>query len=286
MRYRFIAEQQPEYPVSVLCAALDVSVSGYYAWRRRGPSQRQQDDQRLGAQIAQVFRAGRGVYGSPRVHARLQADGMCCGRKRVARLMQEQGLAARRPRHTPRTTDSQHTQPVAPNVLARDFGATAPNQKWVADITAIPTRSGWLYLAAILDVYARRVVGWAMDRLRDERLAVTALQMALTRRRPSPGLLHHSDRGSQYTSSSYQALLAQHGIAVSMSRKGDCYDNALMESFFGTLKAECVERQSFQTQAEAHACLFEYLEVFYNRQRVHSALGYRSPIAFEQSAVP
>jgi transposase InsO family protein len=277
--------------VSVLCATLQVSVSGYYAWRSRGPSQRQQDDQRLGARIGQVFRAGRGVYGSPRVHAVLRAEGIRCGRKRVARLMQAQGLVAERVRRrTPRTTDSQHAHPVAPNVLARDFGATAANQKWVADITAIPTRSGWLYLAAILDVYSRCIIGWAMDRVRDERLAVTALQMALARRRPGPGLLHHSDRGSQYTSGSYQALLAQQGIAVSMSRKGNCYDNALMnalmESFFGTLKAECVERHTFQTQDDAQRRVFEYLEVFYNRQRVHSALGYRAPITFEQSADP
>lgn len=273
--------------MNVLCATLEVSVSGYYAWRRREPSQRQQDDQRLGTRIGQLFAAGRGVYGSPRVHALLQAEGIACGRKRVARLMQAQGMVARRARrHTPRTTDSQHTQPVAPNLLARAFAATAANQKWVADITAIPTRAGWLYLAALLDVYSRAVIGWAMDPLRDERLVLAALQMALARRRPGPGLLHHSDRGSQYTSGSYQALLAQQGIAVSMSRKGNCYDNALMESFFGTLKAECVDRQVFQTPAEAELCLFEYLEVFYNRQRVHSALGYRSPIAFEQSAVP
>lgn len=282
-----MAQHQGEYPVNVLCATLEVSVSGYYAWRRRGPSQRQQDDQRLSAQIAQVFRAGRGVYGSPRVHAVLRAAGRRCGRKRVARLMQAQGLvAARTRRRTPRTTDSQHTQPVAPNVLARAFGAQAPNQKWVADITAIPTQAGGLYLAALLDVYSRCLIGWAMDRRRDERLALAALQMALARRRPGPGLLHHSDRGSQYTSGAYQALLAQQGIAVSMSRKGNCYDNALMESFFGTLKAECVDRHVFQTPAEAELCLFEYLEVFYNRQRVHSALGYRSPLAFEQSAVP
>lgn len=183
------------------CATRAVSVSGYSAWRRRGPSQRQQDDQRLGAPIAQVFRAGRGVYGSPRGPARRRAAGRRCGRKRVARLMREQGLvAACTRRRTPRTTDSQHTPPVAPNGLARAFGAQAPNQKGVAEITALPTQTGWLYLAALLDVYSRCLIGWAMDRLRDERLVRAALQMALARRRPGPGLLHHSDRGSQSTS--------------------------------------------------------------------------------------
>lgn len=287
MKYGFIAQQQQEYPVNVLCATLAVSPSGYYAWRRRAPSRHQQADERLSARIAQIFQVGRGVYGSPRVQAVLQAEGIACGRKRVARLMRAQGLVAGRTRRrAPPTTASQHAQPVAPNRLARAFHATAANEKWVADITAIPTTAGWLYLAAIVDVFSRAVVGWAMDRRRDERLVLGALHMALARRQPDPGVLHHSDRGSQYTSGSYQALLAQHGLVVSMSRKGNCYDNAVMESFFGTLKAECVDRQTFATPEAAQRGIFEYVEVFYNRQRLHSALGYRSPITFEQSASP
>lgn len=273
--------------MTVLCQALEVSVSGYSAWRTRAVSQRQQDDAALSVHIQRVFAASRRVYGSPRVHAALHAEGIVCGRKRVARLMRAQQLAAQgRRSRKPRTTDSDPTQPVAPNRLARDFSAAAANEKWVADITAIATRAGWLYLAAMLDVYSRRVIGWAMDAHRDERLVVTALRMALAHRRPQGSLLHHSDRGSQYTSAAYQAELARAGISVSMSRKGDCYDNALMESFFGTLKAECADRSDFQTHAEAQTHLFDYLEVFYNRQRLHSALGYRSPLTFEQPHDP
>lgn len=269
--------------MTVLCQALEVSVSGYYAWRSRGTSQREQDDAVLSTHIQRVFAAGRQVYGSPRVHAALHAEGLAGSRKRVARLMRAAHLVAqgRRPRK-PRTTDSDHTQPVAPNRLARNFTAAATDEKWVADITAIATRVGWLYLAAILDVYSRRVIGWAMGARRDEQLVVAALRMALAQRRPQAPLLHHSDRGSQYTSSAYQAELARHGIIVSMSRKGDCYDNAVMESFFATLKAECVDPSDFQTHAEAQTHVFDYLEVFYNRQRLHSALGYRAPITFEQ----
>lgn len=262
-------------------------MSGYYAWRQRGLSQRQQDDAVLSAQIARVFQAGRRVYGSPRVQAALHAEGLAGGRKRVARLMRAQQLAAQgRRQRKPRTTDSDHFQPVAPNRLARDFTAAAANEKWVADITAIATHAGWLYLAAILDVYSRRVIGWAMDSRRDEQLVVAAWRMALEERQPPANLLHHSDRGSQYTGAAYQAELARYGITVSMSRKGDCYDNALMESFFGTLKAECTDHCDLQSPAEAKTRLFDYLEVFYNRQRLHSALGYRSPISFEQSLDP
>jgi putative transposase len=282
MKYAFMASQVGAFPVRVMCQALEVSVSGYYAWRRRAPSAHEQTDAALSARIHSAFVAGRGVYGSPRVHALLRRQGIRCGRKRVARLMRVQGLCALRPRHRkPRTTDSQHAQPVAPNLLARHFRASAPNRTWVADITAIGTRAGWLYLAGILDVYSRRVIGYAMDIYRDERLVETALDMALASRRPAAGLLHHSDRGSQSTSTGYRSLLDCHGIVLSMSEKGEPYDNALMESFFGTLKAECVERHDFQTPEQARACIFEYLEVFYNRQRLHSSLGYRSPMAFE-----
>jgi transposase InsO family protein len=284
MKFAFVAAHAAEFAVAVMCATLEVSVSGYYAWRCRAPSAHEQADAALSAQIQTVFRAGRGVYGSPRVHAALHRQGHHCGRKRIARLMRAQGLRAARPRRQkPRTTDSQHNQPVAPNLLGRDFTAEAPNRKWVADITGIPTHQGWLYLAGILDVYSRRLIGYAMDAHRDEQLVETALEMALGRRRPRVGLLHHSDRGSQYTSQGYRGRLECHGIRMSMSGKGEPYDNALMESFFSRLKAECVDRQDFQTQDQARACVFEYLEVFYNRRRLHSALGYQSPLAFEQS---
>jgi transposase InsO family protein len=287
MKYAFIASQVSVFAVRVLCQVLDVSVSGYYAWRRRTPSAHGQADGALRARIRAAFLAGRGVYGSPRIHAMLHAAGVGCSRKRVARLMRSLQLCAGRPkRRKPRTTDSQHTQPIAPNLLGRDFTAEAPNRKWVADITGIPTRGGWLYLAGILDVYSRRAIGYAMDGFRDEQLVETALDMALVSRRPSAGqLIHHSDRGSQYSSAGYRGTLEEQGIRISMSGKGDPYDNALMESFFSTLKAECVERHDFQTPAEARTCVFEYLEVFYNRQRLHSALGYRSPMAFEQLPV-
>jgi putative transposase len=282
MKYTCITAHTAAFGVGVMCQALAVSTSGYYAWRRRGPSRRAQADAVLAVQIHTVFVAGRGVYGSPRVHAALRRHGVRWGRKRVARLLQAHGLHAGRPhKRKPRTTDSQHSQPVAPNLLERDFTASAPNRKWVADITSIPTHRGWLYLAGILDVYSRRAIGYAMDRCRDERLVETALDMALMQRQPHAGLVHHSDRGSQYTSHEYRGLLECHGIVMSMSGKGEPYDNALMESFFGTLKAECVERHDFQSPAQARACLFEYLEVFYNRQRLHSALGYRSPLAYE-----
>jgi transposase InsO family protein len=285
MKYTFIATQAGEYPVSVLCHAMQVSVSGYYAWRQRTPSAHQQADEQLSTHIRHAFVAGRGVYGSPRVHAFLRQHGIQCSRKRVARLMQAHGLcAARRRRRKPRTTDSQHPYPVAPNLLGRDFTASAPNRKWVADITAIATRAGWLYFAGIVDLYSRRVIGYAMDTRRDEALVEMALQMALCTRRPQAGLLHHSDRGSQYTNWDYRGMLERQGIVLSMSGKGDPYDNALMESFFGTLKVECVSRHTFQTIEQARAGIFEYLEIFYNRQRLHSALGYRSPMTFEHLA--
>jgi transposase InsO family protein len=290
MKYAFIAGQVAQFAVSRMCRALEGSVSGYYAWRARtqaGPCAHARDDAVLSAGIRRAYLAGRGVYGSPRIHAALRAQGLRCSRQRVARLMRAQQLRAGRPRQRkPRTTDSQHTQPVVPNLLGRNFTADAPNRKWVADITGIPTRGGWLYLAGILDVYSRRAIGYAMDRYRDEQLVETALDMALVTRRPPAGkLIHHSDRGSQYSSTGYRGTLEEQGIRMSMSGKGDPYDNALMESFFSTLKGECVERHDFQTPEDARTCIFEYLEVFYNRQRLHSSLGYRSPMAFEQLPV-
>jgi putative transposase len=283
MRYAVIASHVDTYPLSVLCRTLQVSVSGYYAWRRRQPSRHQQVDDALKIAIHHAFVAGRRVYGSPRVHALLRHQGIRCSRKRVARLMQVQGLcAARRRRSKLRTTDSHHTFPIAPNLLARNFTATAPNRKWVADITGIETQEGWLYLAGIVDTYSRRAIGYAMDTRRDEALVETALEMALLARRPHAGLVHHSDRGSQYTSCNYRGMLESYGMVLSMSGKGEPYDNALMESFFATLKGEWVEQHQFASIEQARSCIFEYLESFYNRQRLHSALGYRSPMVYEQ----
>ena len=284
MSYGIIEGERSQGAVETLCRALSVSVSGFYAWRQRGTSQRATEDGKLLEQIRQAYEAGRGVYGSPRIHAYLRHQGIRCSRKRVARLMRQHQIASRRrPKRRVSTTDSRHGRPVAPNLLRRDFGATAPNQKWVGDILGLWTETGWLYLAVLLDTYSRRVVGWAMRAQRDEALVEAALRMALTRRqllRPT-ALIHHSDRGSQYTADDYLALLTGHQIRVSMSNKGDPYDNAMMESFFSTLRAELTDLQRFETHQAARAAVFEFIEVFYNRQRLHSALGYCSPVAFE-----
>jgi putative transposase len=268
--------------VSLHCETLNVSVSGYYAWRKRPMSQHQREDGQLAERIQAAYYANRGVYGSPRVHAELHAQGITCTRKRVARLMREQGLAARRPRHRTITTRSDPSARVAPNRLDRDFTATHPNEKWTGDITAIWTYEGWLYLTAVLDLFSRRVVGWAMAATQDETLVEMALRMAVLQRRPQAGLLHHTDRGCQYTCTAYQALLAEMNVTVSMSRKGNCWDNAVTESFFGTLKGECVDLTCFHTRAEARQTIFEFVECYYNRVRRHSSLAYVSPVAFEQ----
>ncbi len=231
MKYQFIAHHRQEYPISVMCRVLEVSVSGYYAWSKRSPSQRNREDAQLAEQVKMAFHANRCVYGSPRIHAELHAQGLQCARKRVARLMREQGLFAQRPRHRTITTKSERGAQVAPNLLERDFRADQPNTKWVADTTYIWTAEGWLYLAVVLDLFSRMVVGWSMAATQDATLVVQALHMAIARRRPQAGLLHHTDRGSTYTSESYQARLQQEGMLASMSRTADCYDNAAMESF-------------------------------------------------------
>jgi putative transposase len=282
MTYQFIAQHRQEYAITTLCRVLEVSVSGYYAWCKREPSQHARSDAQLAAQVKTAFQANRCVYGSPRVHAELHAHGLHCARKRVARLMREQGLFAQRPRHRTVTTQSEPGAQVAPNLLARDFSADQPNTKWVADTTYIWTAEGWLYLAVVLDLFSRMVVGWSMAAIQDATLVVQALRMALARRRPQAGLLHHSDRGSTYTSESYQELLEQEGMRVSMSRTADCYDNAAMESFFHSFKGECLDGQSFQTRAQARSNTFDYIECFYNRTRRHSTLHYMSPLAYEQ----
>lgn len=273
-----------------MCRVLHVSQGGYYAWLCRqqpgqSPSEREAANRHLSDQIWTVFRRSRCTYGSPRIHAQLRAEGVACSRNRVARLMKKHGIAAKRRRvYKVATTDSKHNYPVAPNLLDRQFSAERPNEKWLTDITYIPTKEGWLYLATVLDVYSRKVVGWAMDKQMDEGLVASALRMAATHRRPTEGVLHHSDRGSQYAAHDYQQLLGAHQMVCSMSRKGDCYDNAMMESFFSTLKSECADGV-FDSRAQARLNIFEYIEVWYNRQRRHSALGYQSPEAYEQAHI-
>lgn len=283
MRFQFVRDHADQFSVERMCQVLRVSRSGYYRWRGRPESQRASEDRRLRVEIRATHRRNRQVYGSPRIHKDLREQGIRCSRKRVARLMREEGVRAKQSRKfRPVTTDSRHAMPVAPNVLDRNFEASNPNQAWVADITYIPTREGWLYLAVVLDLFSRAVVGWAMDARCSRDLTIRALQMALARRRPPPGLIHHSDRGSQYASADYRALLAQHGLICSMSRKGDCYDNAAMESFYHTLKTEHVHFCDYVTRRQAMTDLFDYIEVFYNRQRRHSFLDHVSPLAFEQ----
>jgi putative transposase len=282
MKYQFMAEHRHKYPITLMCRVLEVSVSGYYAWSKRPPSQHSREDAHLAERVKTAFQANRYVYGSPRIHAELQAQGITCARKRVARLMREQGLFAQRPRHRTITTKSEPGAQVAPNLLQRDFSADEPNTKWVADTTYIWTAEGWLYLAVVLDLFSRMVVGWSMAAIQDATLVTQALYMAVARRRPQAGLLHHTDRGSTYTSESYQALLQQEGMVASMSRTADCYDNAAMESFFHSFKGECLADQSFQTRAQARSSTFDYIETFYNRTRRHSTLQYLSPLAYEQ----
>jgi putative transposase len=279
-KHQFIATHASEYPVTLLCRVLGVVRSGYYAWRVRSVSARELRDQQLMHQIQTIFAESRRTYGSPRVQAALKAQGIRTARKRVARLMRHAQLQARMRRRSVRTTDSRHTDPIAPNLLARTFEADAPNQVWVADITYLPTREGWLYLAVVLDLFGRRVVGWSMQASLERGLVVAALNHAWQRRQPPPGLLHHSDRGSQYASADYQALLTQAKMRSSMSRKGNCWDNAAMESFFATLKAE-LPVSVFESHAAARSAVFDYIERFYNRVRLHSTLGYCSPVAYE-----
>jgi putative transposase len=282
MRFEFIDNQRENYAVTLMCQVLAVSPSGYYAWRKRPASQRKMADTQLLTKIEELFVQSRGTYGSPRIHAALRDQGIRCGCKRVARLMRQAGLQVKRKRSYKVTTQSNHNLPVAPNLLKQQFAADKPNQIWLADITYVATAEGWLYLAAVLDLYSRRIVGWSMQPSLNRRLVLAALDMALKQRRPPAGLLHHSDRGSQYASKDYQALLADYDLLSSMSRRGNCYDNAPMESFFASLKTECIQGIVYPTRTVARAELFDYIELFYNRQRIHSQLGYLSPVAYEQ----
>ncbi len=281
MKFAFIASREVAYPVEVMCQVLGVSRSGYYAWKTRPEPAKKVEDAQLAVEVAAAHKRSRGVYGSPRVHRDLKARGLRIGRKRVERLMRETGLKGRAKRRFVCTTDSNHKLPVAPNLLERHFEADAPNRVWVGDVTYIPTAEGWLYLAVLLDLFSRRVVGWATSANNDRALALTALERALKDRRPPDGLLHHTDRGSPYASEDYQAALRQRGIITSMSRTGDCYDNAVAESFFATLKAEHVDHEEFPSREVAHASIADYIECFYNSARRHSSLGYINPIEFE-----
>jgi len=286
MRYQFIDDHRTVWPIDVQCLVLHVSRSGYYAWRKRPPSGQAQRRGELTARIREIHeRKYHDVYGAPRIHRELATQGQHCNRKTVAKCMKQAGIQARTvKKFRVKTTDSNHPHPIAGNVVNRDFSPSGKHQTWTADITYIPTDEGWLYLAAVEDLFTRKIVGWSMSARIDSRLVVNAFQMALQRERPSVGLVAHSDRGVQYASEHYQRLLTKHGITCSMSRKANCCDNAPMESFFATLKKELIHHQHYRTHHEARQSLFEYLEVFYNRVRKHSALGYQSPAQFEQAA--
>jgi putative transposase len=285
MRFRFIEDRRADYPVRIMCGVLGVSPAGYYAWRSRPESRRSSANRDLVDEIKRVHLNTSGRYGSPRIHAELKAQGREVSRGRIERLMRHHDIRAitARPRRV-RTTDSRHDFPIATNLLDRNFTASAPNHIWLADITYVETDQGWLYLATVLDLYSRRIVGWAMeDHLRAE-LPLAALKMAISAQRPGAGLIHHSDRGVQYASENYRKVLRAAGFHASMSRKGDCYDNAPMESFFHTLKTELIHHRHYTTRQEAQREIFAYIEGFYNRTRRHSAIGYISPIEMELKA--
>lgn len=279
MRFALVDACRIEYahPVTAMCRTLKVSTAGYYAWRGRRPCARAEVNGKLLEAIERIHLESRRTYGSPRVHAELLAEGWRVGVNRVSRLMRENGVRVRPVKAFCRTTRSNPDHAVAPNVLARDFTADAPNTKWVGDVTFVPTGEGWLYLATMVDLYNREVVGWAMGENNDQLLTARALNMALDAQDPPPGLVHHSDRGSTYTAGDYREILAGRGIVCSMSRRGDCWDNSVAESFFATLEKELLHWERFSTRAEAATTIFEYIEVFYNRRRRHSVLGFLSP---------
>ena len=284
MRFRFIEENRAALPTERLCQIMNVSPRGYRAYRSRPMSRRQRKDLIVLAHIREQFRLSLGSYGRPRMTEELKELGLGVGHRRVGRLMRQNGISVVRTRKHKVTTDSNHKFNIAPNLLNRNFVADHPNQKWVVDIRYVWTQEGWLYLAVVLDLHSRRAIGWAVSNRMKRDLAIRALNMAIALRRPPRGCIHHSDRGSQYCSHDYQKLLRQHGFKVSMSCKGNCYDNAAMETFFKTIKAELIWRQSWQTRRAVEIANFEYINGFYNPRRRHSALGWKSPLAFERIA--
>ena len=281
MRYQFVDDNRTNWPVNRMCRVLELSQSGYYAWRKRPASPQKMANEVLLEKIETAYQNSYGTYGSPRIFEELREEEVDCSENRIARLMRQHDIVAIQEKRYKRTTRANPAHPVVPNRLGRDFKATAPNQKWTVDITYIETLEGWLYLAVVLDLFSRRIVGWAMSNRMTTQLAVDALQMAILQRRPDSGLLHHSDRGSQYTAHAYQQILQTNSFQPSMSRTGNCYDNAPSESFFGTLKNERVHHIIYKTRAEARSDIFAYIEGFYNRRRRHSSLGYLSPSSFE-----
>ena len=282
MRYTFIEQEKPNYTVGLLCRVMQVSRSGFYAWRRRPKSDRTKRDEALSAQLQTLYSQSRSTYGAPRIHAELHDQQIRCGKKRVARLMRLSGLRGKCKGESKRRR-SKVVKPTPNNLVGRNFRVAKPDPVWFSDITYLHTQEGWLYLAVVLDAFSRRVVGWALRAQLTTALALDALNIACRQRKPSPGLIHHSDRGSQYVSRDYQRALRAVGILT--STRGNCLENAVAESFFATLKTEAVQQQPYATRAQAKGCVFDYLEVFYNRQRRHSSLGFQSPVKFEEQAM-
>ncbi len=281
MKFRFISAHRETFKVGRMCKLLNVSRSGYHAWRNRPESRRSRENRALEAKIRVLHAASHSIYGAPRIHRDLIDDGIRGSKNRVARIMRKAGIRSRTKKKFKATTNSRHNFPIAPNLLNQDFNVDAPDRTWVGDITYIHTNEGWLYLAVLLDLFNREVVGWSASSRMTRQLAIDALQMAFDRRDPGKGLLHHSDRGSQYASTDYQNILKEHGIICSMSRKGNCYDNAVAESFFGRLKSEWVNHNRYLSRSEAMRSLFYYIEIFYNRKRRHSSINYVTPQEYE-----
>jgi len=284
MRYRFIDAHKKAWPVNLMCGVLEVSRSGFYHWTKRGPSLRARSNRKLDRRIGEIFGHHRQCYGVPRITDELHDEGIECSENRVARRMRVLGLSAIQAKKFKVTTDSNHSKPVAPDLIEQDFSAQAPNEKWVSDITYCWTDEGWLYLAVVMDLYSRAIVGWSMSRRMTQQLVCDALSMALFRRHFPKDTIIHSDRGSQYCSKRYQRLIRNNSLRCSMGRRANCYDNAAMESFFHTLKVELVHRERYVTRRIAKHRIFEYIETYYNRQRKHSAIGHRIPMLFEQAA--
>lgn len=280
MKYQFIDKYRSVYRVEKMCRMLDICRSSYYTWKNRSKSLREKENESLVFRIKLVHGKSRRIYGSPRITAELRANGLRCGKNRVARLMREHGIAAKTRRRFKITTDSKHTLPIAENILDQEFAMDAPNKTWAGDITYIWTQQGWMYLAVVLDLFNREIVGWSMRKRITKDIVIEAFTMAIKRKRPQAGLVFHSDRGSQYASHDFRRLLEKYGVIQSMSGKGNCYDNAVTESFFHTLKTELVYFELYRTRSEARQSIFEYIEIFYNRIRRHSFLGYVSPVDF------